>query len=486
MITNVVQAARKEGLIVNHEFAGPICFTLISTPFHRLCREAEKMQMSFPLKDCPVNPPSPPCCPTLFSAFVTDDTGHYISAPFSRRNCQLFLNYESEKLFFTSAQRDMLTHEILTQLDIRRELKEQNHNESDIGDESQQSVIADEPLRRKGLQYLRMKNSYEDSFILHEPSQEEPYFKKMKENSSISYMELITEIETDPRKKLNNLWSRFFRFQPLGLVREYFGQQIAFYFAWHGTFLTMLWPATVLGLAVFVYGFVKSVRLNPVTFGNCSIVNYVGESFAVSCTFRNKLAQFFTTVSSWFTNSFDNELNAFFAAFMSIWGTFFCQIWRRNNTVLAYEWDCEDFNEVEPDRPEYRGSATRIVSDTTLDHSDDFLRFLKLAVSCIVVILSMCLVIISVLLVTLYKLWAVSSQACNKEYTLMCSVMVAYLPSIMNTVSIMLLGNIYECISTSPLFLSVFCALFSLHDRAASISFSILNPSIDLPSHLSG
>ncbi|KAJ1366957.1 hypothetical protein KIN20_027773 [Parelaphostrongylus tenuis] len=208
---------------------------------------------------------------------------------------------------------------ILTQLDISRELKEQqHHNDSVIGDDSQQSVIADEPLRRKGLQYLRMENTYGDSFILHEPSQDEPYFRKMKDNSMITYMGLMTEIETDPRKKLSSLWSRFFRFQPLGLVREYFGEQIAFYFAWQGTFLTMLWPATILGLAVFIFGLIKSPHL--------------------LCT-----TEIFT--------QYDSEGDS---------GTFFCQVWRRNNTILAYTWDCEDFNKVEPDRPEYQGSVMKI------------------------------------------------------------------------------------------------------------------------------
>ncbi|PIO59283.1 hypothetical protein TELCIR_19260, partial [Teladorsagia circumcincta] len=105
------KAARKEGLIINHEYAGPICFTLISTPFQRLCREAEKLQLSFPLKDCPVNPAAPACCITLSNAFITDDTVDYISAPFTRRHGDLFLNYTNEKLFFTSAQRCELTHE---------------------------------------------------------------------------------------------------------------------------------------------------------------------------------------------------------------------------------------------------------------------------------------------------------------------------------------------------------------------------------------
>lgn len=71
--------------------------------------------------------------------------------------------------------------------------------------------------------------------------------------------------------------------------------------------------------------------------------------------------------------SFNNEINAFFAVFMSLWGkyfrklfrlgTVFYQIWRRNNAVLAYQWDCEDFNEVEPDRPEFKGTRVHVVSD---------------------------------------------------------------------------------------------------------------------------
>ncbi|PIO54917.1 hypothetical protein TELCIR_23708 [Teladorsagia circumcincta] len=79
----------------------------------------------------------------------------------------------------------------------------------------------------------------------------------MKQNSFVTYVEMMNEIEKDPRKKLGGLWTRFLRFQPLGLVRDYFGEQIAFYFAWQGTFLTMLWPATFFGLAVFAYGVVK-------------------------------------------------------------------------------------------------------------------------------------------------------------------------------------------------------------------------------------
>ncbi|ETN68182.1 hypothetical protein NECAME_15978, partial [Necator americanus] len=113
----------------------------------------------------------------------------YISAPFIRRNGELFLNYDNEKLFFSSAQREMLTHE------------------------------------------------------------EEPYFRKMKENSFVTYVELMQEIERDPRKKLSDLWS--------------------------------------------------SVRTNPATFGNCTVINYVGQTEIVPCGLRNNYEEKYQFERGW-------------------------------------------------------------------------------------------------------------------------------------------------------------------------------------------
>ncbi|KAK6055385.1 hypothetical protein COOONC_07110, partial [Cooperia oncophora] len=356
--------------------------------------------------------------------------------------------------------------QILTQIDISQELEKTAPRDAVIETDSEKSVIADEPLKRKGCSICGWTTYAGTPSYYHETQAdtERPYFRKMKQNSFVAYVEMTNEIEKDSRKRLGGLWTSnlrlliFLRFQPLGLVREYFGEQIAFYFAWQGTFLTMLWPATFLGLAVFAYGMAKSIRTNPATYGNCTLINYYGETEIVACSIRSKLSQLFTTVSSWFMNSFDNELNAFFAAFMSIWGmlvwtylmlewgTMFYQIWRRNNTVLAYEWDCEDFNLVEPDRPEYQGTSMR--TDPVTGQPEYFspvtIRIFKYTVSCIVVVLSMCLVIFSVFLVTVYKLWAVASHECGTEYTFGCSVVAAYIPAVMNTVSTMILGSIYE------------------------------------------
>ena len=53
--------------------------------------------------------------------------------------------------------------------------------------------------------------------------------------------------------------------------------------------------------------------------------------------------------------AFDNDSTPFYAVIICIWGTVFLELWKRKNAVLAYEWDVHDFEDIEPDRPEYFG-----------------------------------------------------------------------------------------------------------------------------------
>ena len=44
-----------------------------------------------------------------------------------------------------------------------------------------------------------------------------------------------------------------------------------------------------------------------------------------------------------------------------ITGTVFLELWKRKNAELAYEWDVEQFEENEPDRPSFSGTKHKKV-----------------------------------------------------------------------------------------------------------------------------
>ncbi|XP_010768145.1 anoctamin-1-like, partial [Notothenia coriiceps] len=63
--------------------------------------------------------------------------------------------------------------------------------------------------------------------------------------------------EANDRKLLYEEWasySVFYKYQPIGLIRKYFGEKVGLYFAWLGVYTQMLIPAAIVGVIVFLYG----------------------------------------------------------------------------------------------------------------------------------------------------------------------------------------------------------------------------------------
>ncbi|KAM4617598.1 anoctamin-9 isoform 2-T2 [Discoglossus pictus] len=148
-------------------------------------------------------------------------------------------------------------------------------------------------------------------------------------------------------KDLKKKWARWrdvVYTQPVREIREYFGEKVALYFAWLGWYTIMLFPAALVGLGVFLYGFVhfstsqisreicaaNSTLMCPLCDQNCPYW-----SLSDTCTYAKV------------THLFDNEGTVFFAMFMAVWATVFLELWKRQRARDVYWWNLYSWDEEE-------------------------------------------------------------------------------------------------------------------------------------------
>ena len=94
---------------------------------------------------------------------------------------------------------------------------------------------------------------YTNKFILHDESAYNPDDDKKVRDALPKTPDVLAK---DARLDMQLTWTRFFKFQPLWKIRNYFGETIGFYFAWSGTLVSTLWLPMLFGFAVFLYGLV--------------------------------------------------------------------------------------------------------------------------------------------------------------------------------------------------------------------------------------
>ncbi|MBN3294663.1 ANO7 protein, partial [Polypterus senegalus] len=139
-------------------------------------------------------------------------------------------------------------------------------------------------------------------------------------------------------------WSKWYKYQPLDHIRQYFGEKIAIYFAWLGFYTAWLLPAAVVGTIVFISGIVTMGTNTPAK-EICS-----SEGLYLMCPLCD-------TCSAWNISDicsmtklgylFDHPGTVLFSVFMSFWAVTFLEYWKRKNATLAHHWDCMDFQENE-------------------------------------------------------------------------------------------------------------------------------------------
>nr|XP_026692266.1 anoctamin-4-like [Ciona intestinalis] len=236
----------------------------------------------------------------------------YFTATFDRKRLDSFIMTD-RATFFTPTERYRLVHEILRVTGFGEDC-------DDIG-----------------MTRLLSDGVYLDAYPPHDGAWKPP----AKEGSNLG-----------PRQALYWIWARpgaWARPQPLELIRMYFGEKIAIYFAWLGFYTMMLVPAAVFGIIVFLYGLfsvggeetVQAVcNSNLTVCPVCETCSF--DPLKTSCTYSK------------ISYVFDNTGTVVFAFVMSIWATFFIELWKRQRARLSYRWGTQDFEEEEDlVRPEF-------------------------------------------------------------------------------------------------------------------------------------
>ena len=163
-----------------------------------------------------------------------------------------FFNDKDESSIIAEKDYMMITYEILSRTTFSRELTEP-------------AIFSDiESDTQVGIELLLARNIFDSAYPLHQ---------------KFGYLnDEIGSKKTD-RQILWQYWIKPWNvlvFQPLHIIRLYFGEKLAFYFAWLGFYTSWLIPPSVAGILTVLYGFVYVATDIP-TREICNTFNKTGD-----------------------------------------------------------------------------------------------------------------------------------------------------------------------------------------------------------------
>ncbi|TNM90528.1 hypothetical protein fugu_002817, partial [Takifugu bimaculatus] len=317
-----------------------IGFLKIHAPWNILCREAEFMKLKMPTKKVYdvkqgsnlvekirlfIHKVTGPLHPK-----VDDNQPQHIkslSHPFSREKQHLF-DLSDKDHFFDSKTRSSIVYEILKRTRCTK---------------AKYSM---------GITSLLANGVYAAAYPLHDGDIEGP------------------DAPTNDRKLLYEQWasySVFYKYQPIGLIRKYFGEKVGLYFAWLGVYTQMLIPASIVGVIVFLYG-CATVDDNIPSMEICDPRNNI-----TMCPLCDHACSYWKLMTACGTarasHLFDNPATVFFSVFMALWAVLFMEHWKRRQMRLNYVWDLTGFGEEEEDHNRAEYEVRVMQKSTRKEHS---------------------------------------------------------------------------------------------------------------------
>jgi hypothetical protein len=275
-------------------------FILVLMPFWRLVNEAERIQLKLPLKsDHFQNVKARFKGADKRKFFMIDrwrkgDLNAEVKAlngRFSAQRMKYFIDpkHKNGVELFSNAQRNLLCYNILHRLSVKREVFEKD---------------VPETLDLEGLVNLQVFITY---YALHDGPPDH---------------------SSNTRSILAKSWRGWIEPQPVHLIRSYFGEQIAFHFAWMDHSNWWMLMLGLFGTFVFLYGIIKAV-------------------IVTRDTIRVKSQPFYSTV-------FDNEMTLVYGFVTSVWALAQVHFWKRRSNHLSIFWTTHKYLVEESPRPVWK------------------------------------------------------------------------------------------------------------------------------------
>uniref|UniRef100_A0A671Q0I1 Anoctamin n=1 Tax=Sinocyclocheilus anshuiensis TaxID=1608454 RepID=A0A671Q0I1_9TELE len=316
-----------------------------------------------------------------------------------------FLGSDDRENYFTNTQRHRIVYEILAR-----------------------TVYGRRKRAEVGVARLLNEGAFTGAFPLHEVRHKTPY-------------------TLNKRQVLYHYWSnwlKWYKYQPLDHIREYFGEKIALYFAWLGFYTAWLLPAALVGTCVFVSGIL--------TMGSNTPAKEICESGGLYL-----MCPLCETCKPWNISDicpmvgylFDHPGTVFFSVFMSLWAVTFLEYWKRKNATLAHHWDCMDFHEEEePPRPEFAAMAPAMEENPVTGVKEPYFpekaRISRMLTGSMVIVIMLCVVMIFLVTVIIYRsivsvmMFETGSSAGN---------IANISSSLVNLALILLMGQVYTALA---------------------------------------